>query len=240
LASPDAASEEIVTLRLIGQIAREQQFPLLLDTLLQLCLDRNDVQSKLIASDILARDSLFADALGILNSYSFVGSTDLMKRALLRKAVLYPRAVDGGFRRGLSVCDSLLQIDPQDPMISEFIRHYPLLYCGLKRIRGNQIPKKSLTRVFDRILPEGFGIWPNYPNPFRDVTSFTFKLGKAMHVRLTIHDAMGREVALLADTDYTRGVHSLVLRSAQMPSGLYFARFVTDQGVMQRKMLLLR
>ena len=80
----------------------------------------------------------------------------------------------------------------------------------------------------------------NYPEPFRNVTSFTFKLGKATHVRLTVHDAMGREVAVLTDADCTRGVHSVVLQSAHLPSGLYFSSVMSDEGVIQRKMMLVR
>ena len=79
-----------------------------------------------------------------------------------------------------------------------------------------------------------------YPSAFRDVTSLSFKLGKATHVRLTVHDAMGREVAVLTDADCTRGVHSVVLQSAHLPSGLYFYRFMSDEGVIQRKMMLVR
>ena len=51
---------------------------------------------------------------------------------------------------------------------------------------------------------------------------------------------MGREVAVVTDADYQRGVHSAVLRGGDLPSGLYFYRLTTDDGVIQRKMLLMR
>ncbi len=87
---------------------------------------------------------------------------------------------------------------------------------------------------------DGIALQQNSPNPFRDVTSIPFTLGMAAHVRLTVHDVMGREVAVLTDADYTRGAHSVVLRGADLPGGLYFCRLVSDEGVVQRKMLLLR
>ena len=46
--------------------------------------------------------------------------------------------------------------------------------------------------------------------------------------------------AVVTDADYSRGVHSAVLRSSGLPSGLYFYRLTTDAGVIQRKMLLMR
>ncbi|MFZ1728769.1 MAG: T9SS type A sorting domain-containing protein, partial [Bacteroidota bacterium] len=94
--------------------------------------------------------------------------------------------------------------------------------------------------LIDRVLPTGIEVWPNYPNPFADITSFTFKLGEATHVRLGVFDAMGREVAVITDADYERGVHSAVLHSGDLPNGLYFYRLITDAGVIQRKMLLMR
>ncbi|MDT8325625.1 MAG: T9SS type A sorting domain-containing protein [Bacteroidota bacterium] len=99
---------------------------------------------------------------------------------------------------------------------------------------SNRVP------FWDKVIPEGIEIDQNYPNPFRDVTSFTFKLGDATHVRLSVHDAMGRVVAVLTNAEYDRGVHSVVLQSAHLPSGLYFYRFMSDEGVIQRKMMLVR
>jgi hypothetical protein len=94
--------------------------------------------------------------------------------------------------------------------------------------------------ALDRVIPKGLEIGQNYPNPFQDVTSFTFKLGDATHVRLSVHDAMGREVAVITDADFKRGVHSAILQSAHLPSGLYFYRFISDKRVIQRKMVLIR
>ncbi|MBE0643354.1 MAG: T9SS type A sorting domain-containing protein [Bacteroidetes bacterium] len=80
----------------------------------------------------------------------------------------------------------------------------------------------------------------SHPNPFIDAASITFRLREDNHVRLAVHDAMGREVALVTDADYSRGEHSVMVRSGQLPSGLYFCRLTTERGVVQRKMVLMR
>ncbi len=240
LASAQAFSADNRFLRFVHRALRVANAPGALDTLLTVCLSRSDVESKLLASDIASDDTLFIDAVHILNSYSFAGSTTLQRHALMRKAVLYPLAWRGGYQDGLAVLDTLQQLLPNDSILQRFTGLYPALFSGLTPPGNHGIPKKHKWTLMDRAIPEGIEIGQNYPNPFRDVTSFTFKLGKATHVRLTVHDAMGREVAVLTDADYTRGVHSVVLQSTHLPSGLYFSRFMSDDGIIQRKMMLVK
>jgi hypothetical protein len=201
---------------------------------------RTDVQSKLLLADMAMEDSLYAAALEVLNSYSFAGSPALLARALVRKSIAYPLAEKGGYARGLAALDSLQDLSGNDPVYADFISLYPRLFSGLQHDAATQSRKKSIIAHDGPVLPEGVELWPNYPNPFRDVTSFTFKLGDATHVRLSVHDAMGREVAVLTNGEYNRGVHSVVLQSAHLPSGLYFYRFSTDEGIIHRKMMLVR
>ena len=238
LASSQSATVDVPTLRFLHHTLRDVGGRGNIDSLLALCLSRSDISSKLLAADIAMEDSLFDDALDILNAYSFAGSGALSKQGLIRKAILHPLAYPGGYRNGLDVLDSLRSLN--DSTLLRFLDLYPVLFSGLSTPEPSTTPKASRIGLIERNMPKDITLWPNYPNPFRDVTSFTFKLGKATHVRLTVHDAMGREVAVLTDADYTRGVHSVMLQSTQLPSGLYFYRFMSDEGVIQRKMLLVR
>ncbi len=238
LQSSAALDADFKMLRFIHGALRFIAAPAAIDSLLTLCLARSDLDSKLLAADIAAADSLYVDALAVLNAYSFAGSPALLKRALIRKSLLYPRAKQGGYRDGVLALDSLRGMN--DSLLLRFIDLYPLLYSRLSRPLSSSIPKRAAQPLIERALPVGIEVWPNYPNPFTDVTSFTFKLGEATHVRLAIYDAMGREVAVVTNADYDRGVHSAVLRAGALPSGLYFSRLTTDKGVTQRKMMLMR
>ncbi|MHB8078115.1 MAG: FlgD immunoglobulin-like domain containing protein [Candidatus Krumholzibacteriia bacterium] len=67
------------------------------------------------------------------------------------------------------------------------------------------------------------------PNPFNPRTELAFVLGAAAHVRLTLHDARGRLVAVLTDADRAAGRHAVIwngtdARGRPAPSGAYFAR----------------
>ncbi len=237
LATSAAATVDVGFLAFLHQSLREARTSGMIDSLLTLCLSRTDVESKLLAADIAATDGMYVDAVQILDGYSFAGSADLLKRSLIRKALWKPRAAAGGYAEGLRAVDSLKSL--QDTLLIRAMEYYPVLYSRLSPPSA-PVPKLSTERLIDRTLPDGIDVWPNYPNPFTDITSFTFKLGEEMHVRLAVFDAMGREVTVVTDADYARGVHSAVLRSSGLPSGLYFYRLTTDRGVVQRKMLLMR
>ena len=58
------------------------------------------------------------------------------------------------------------------------------------------IEESDIGRVslINRIIPEEFGLYPNYPNPFNPVTSISYGLSEDAQVRLVIYDLMGRVV----------------------------------------------
>ncbi len=45
-----------------------------------------------------------------------------------------------------------------------------------------------------QLHPRRTGVFPNYPNPFNPETWIPFQLHRAVHVRITIYDVLGREV----------------------------------------------
>src|SRR5690606_8863100 len=59
------------------------------------------------------------------------------------------------------------------------------------------------------------------PNPFRDGAAVTLTLARPAHVRLTVHDALGRAVAVLAEGDYGAGRHEVALDAMGLPAGVY-------------------
>ncbi len=241
LISPAANTIDVPTLCYIHRMLRNVGSPGLIDTLLTVCLGRQDVTSKLLASDIARADSMFIDAVQVLNSYSFAGSPALEKRALLRKVALYPHAWQGGYRDGLAALDSLRQIAVNDTGLFPLYELYPIIYSGLLPIGNNGIPKRAAaTRLMERILPSSVEIWQNYPNPFSTVTSFTFKLPEDMQVQLKIYNTLGREIATVSDRYYTRGVHSEVFHAGDLPSGIYFYKLIARKEIVQRKMLLMK
>jgi sugar lactone lactonase YvrE len=62
------------------------------------------------------------------------------------------------------------------------------------------------------------------PNPFAASTALSFTLTEPSDVRLAVYDALGREVARLADGPRLSGPHTVRLDGAALAAGVYVAR----------------
>jgi hypothetical protein len=83
------------------------------------------------------------------------------------------------------------------------------------------------------------------PNPFNPSTRVNFTLPAAAHATVTVHDAAGRQVAVLADRAFEAGPQSLVwdgrdTSTRAAASGMYLVRLRVGAAVDQRKVLLVR
>ena len=89
-------------------------------------------------------------------------------------------------------------------------------------------------------LPDAYRLAPNYPNPFHATTRITFALPVQTHARLTVFDALGREVAVLIDGVKPPGQHAVSWDARTLPSGTYFYRLEAGGRFLTRTLLLLR
>jgi len=67
----------------------------------------------------------------------------------------------------------------------------------------------------------------NFPNPFNPSTVIRFTLPAEGFVRLTVHDVLGRQVAVLLNGRRGAGEHSIVWNASDAPSGVYLYRLET-------------
>lgn len=79
-----------------------------------------------------------------------------------------------------------------------------------------------------------------WPNPFNPAVTLRFALPTAGHVRLSVYDAAGREVARLLDGERPAGEQSLLWRAEGLASGVYLARLESAAGLSSEKLVLLR
>ncbi len=88
----------------------------------------------------------------------------------------------------------------------------------------------------DAAVPSAFGLEPVFPNPAGPATTALFDLPRAAHVRLTVYDVLGREVARLVDGVLPAGRHTAAWQSGGVAGGVYLLRmqagaFVAMQSV---------
>ncbi len=94
-------------------------------------------------------------------------------------------------------------------------------------------------------LPANFYLHPNYPNPFNPSTTISFDLPRRARVTLSIVNILGQEVKRLIDQVMSAGSHSVAWDGRDgsgepAASGVYLYRLETDEGILSRKMLLLK
>lgn len=86
-------------------------------------------------------------------------------------------------------------------------------------------------------------LMPPRPNPSRGSTEFEFLLAKPGTATLTVHDLLGRRVALLADEIFTAGTHRVTwngrgIDGARVHSGVYFIELATRANRSRRSVLI--
>lgn len=80
----------------------------------------------------------------------------------------------------------------------------------------------------------------NFPNPFNPQTTVTYVLQTPQHVRLSVWDLAGQQVALLVDEDQAAGFHEVPFVANDLPSGTYFIRMRIPGGAQVRQMILMK
>jgi flagellar hook assembly protein FlgD len=85
----------------------------------------------------------------------------------------------------------------------------------------------------------------NFPNPFNPTTEIRYGLPKQSRVTLTIYNALGQEVAQLADEIQDAGYHQMRWNGTNrsglpVSTGVYFYRLRAEGFVDIKKMLLVK
>lgn len=87
--------------------------------------------------------------------------------------------------------------------------------------------------------PGAFRLMQNYPNPFASATTAEYALERAAVVRVSVLDAVGREVAVLEEGARGAGAHTVDFDAAGLASGTYIVRLEADgETVATRTMTL--
>ena len=90
-----------------------------------------------------------------------------------------------------------------------------------------------------------FGIQGNWPNPFNPKTTIRFSLDTAGPARLSVFDASGRLLRVLADREFEDGEYAVDWNGRDeagraMPSGVYFSKLSSRSGEDREKLVLLK
>jgi hypothetical protein len=88
--------------------------------------------------------------------------------------------------------------------------------------------------------PQEFTLSPNHPNPFSAGTTIGYSIPERARITITVHDALGRELARLFDGERLPGEYAASFSDAHLPTGVYFCRMQAGGRMVTRKMMVLR
>ncbi len=89
-------------------------------------------------------------------------------------------------------------------------------------------------------VPLSFVMRPSYPNPFNPETRISFDLPEVSRVVLKIFNALGEEVAQLAEGEFVAGSHSVTFTAPDLPSGMYIARLQAGSFIATQRLMLMK
>ena len=73
-------------------------------------------------------------------------------------------------------------------------------------------------------LASDYYLAQNYPNPFNPNTTIQYSLPEDSHLRLTVYDILGREIAELFNGISEMGNYSIEFNGTQLENGIYYYR----------------
>jgi hypothetical protein len=101
-------------------------------------------------------------------------------------------------------------------------------------------PSSVLSVTDGQVIPGGFQLEQNFPNPFNPSTTIEFNLPQAEFVSLKVFNSLGQEIATIVNGLHPAGNYSVKWDAGLVPSGVYFYRLSAGNFVQTKKLLLLR
>ncbi|MDE3057513.1 MAG: T9SS type A sorting domain-containing protein [Bacteroidota bacterium] len=90
------------------------------------------------------------------------------------------------------------------------------------------------------VLPNQFALEQNYPNPFNPSTEIRYQVSEAGNVTLKVYDALGREIATLADERKAPGSYEASFDGSRLASGVYYYTLRAGDNVQTKQMVLVK
>ena len=99
----------------------------------------------------------------------------------------------------------------------------------------------SINRVEGTTFPADHFLSQNYPNPFNPVTQIFFSVGNTGHTSVAVFNLLGQKITdLFNDVATSNTQYMLTFDAKYLPSGIYWYALRTTQGVVVKRMCLMK
>ncbi len=115
------------------------------------------------------------------------------------------------------------------------------IFAGtVKGIYSRTVEDLVSVRSPNRGIPTAIHLAQNFPNPFNPKTIIEYETPDTRHVKLTVYDVLGREVAVLVNAIQQPGSHRVQFDGSHLASGVYFYRMEAGTFVETKRLVLIR
>lgn len=88
--------------------------------------------------------------------------------------------------------------------------------------------------------PGGFELFDNYPNPFNPSTNISFSIPAQGKVNVSVYNSLGQRVAVLANSEFVQGTHTLTWDATNASSGMYIYSIEYNGARINKRMTLIK
>ncbi|MFH0991830.1 MAG: carboxypeptidase regulatory-like domain-containing protein [bacterium] len=92
----------------------------------------------------------------------------------------------------------------------------------------------------EKMVPAGFVLEQNFPNPFNPSTTIRYSIPTDSKVTLEVFSLLGKNVATLVERMLKAGEYQIQFNAASLPSGTYFYSLTAGEFRLTRKLMLIR
>jgi hypothetical protein len=116
---------------------------------------------------------------------------------------------------------------------------YP--YVRIWRVYASGRLGGDTTGIYDNTenIPKAFSLRQNYPNPFNGNTNIQFELAQSDNLILEIYNVVGQHIIQYKLINQPAGINTILLDMSKYPSGIYFLRLSTSEGIEEKIKLTL-
>jgi hypothetical protein len=112
-------------------------------------------------------------------------------------------------------------------------------------VSPDDIPTEVGSGPTDGLLPSGYVLHQNHPNPFNPTTTIEYSLPRRGHVTVEVFNVLGQRVRTLVDRVESAGSHAVVWNGTDasgepVATGLYLYRLQAGRHIELKKMLLMK